>query len=214
MKTSSIGEILSEQRTKHRLSVAEFALRTKIKPQYLVALENNEFEKLPAASFVRGYIRAYARTFGFDAQPVYGLLRRDFKESDHGTLVPREFLKPALKKRQLWTPASLLVVAILAAFVAVFSYVAVQWYTLNQPPKLTIFEPKEDAFVSAKIIVSGETVPDAFVLINAQPVSLQTDGSFTTEVYLPREGISTITIEARDRREKTSIVQRTVYVRF
>jgi hypothetical protein len=62
--------------------------------------------------------------------------------------------------------------------------------------------------------VEGRTVPDAIVLVNAQPVALQPDGQFRTELYLPQEGVRSITIEAKDRRGKAALLQRTVYVRF
>jgi len=93
-------------------------------------------------------------------------------------------------------------------------YVGVQWYNFQKPPKLIIFTPEEDALVAAQVVIEGQTSPEAVVLVNAQPVALQEDGYFKTEVYLPREGISTVTIEATDRREKTSVTQRTVYVKF
>ncbi len=214
MKTKTIGEILQDERLFHRLSVEELAKRTRIRPEYLVALEKNEFEQLPAAAFVKGYIKTYATVFGFDPQPLLGILRRDFKESAKGKLVPREFIKPVLKKRQLWTPITGFMLAISAIFLTLLLYVVVQWYRLNQPPRLAVSTPVENAFVASQVEVIGQTEPEVTVSVNNQPVALQTDGSFQTEIFLPREGIASVTVEARDRKGKSSIVQRTVYVRF
>lgn len=214
MKSKTVGELLKEKRTFHRLSLENLSQKTKIKIEYLDALENNEFKKLPAASFVRGYIKTYARIFRFDHQPLIALLRRDFKESAKGTLVPREFIKPILKKRQLSNPITIFALGLASVFIVLLSYVGVQWYNLQKPPRLEVSSPQEDALVSSQVVVEGQTLPDAIVSVNAQPVALQQDGSFSAEVYLPKEGIFTITIEATDRREKSSIVQRTVYVKF
>jgi len=63
-------------------------------------------------------------------------------------------------------------------------------------------------------VVSGQTEPEAIITINAQPVAIKPDGTFRSEVYLPKEGITTITVEASDRRGKSSLQQRTVYVKF
>lgn len=214
MKTKSVGDLLKEKRTFHRLSLESLSEKTKIKIEYLEALENSEFEKLPGASFVRGYIKTYARIFRFDHQPLIALLRRDFKESAKGMLVPREFIKPILKKRQLSHPITIFALSLASVFVVLLLYVGVQWYNLQKPPMLEIFTPQEDALVSSQVVVEGKTTPEAVVAVNAQPVALQQDGSFRTEVFLPREGIFTLTIEATDRREKTSVIQRTVYVKF
>ena len=214
MKTKTIGEILRDEREKHRLSIEKLAKKTRIKEKYLRALEDNQFDQLPAATFVRGYIKIYSQLFGFDHQPLVALLRRDFKESVKGRLVPREFIKPILKKRQNWGPATFVVLGLALTFITLISYAGFQWYLLAQPPELKIMLPIEDSLVAARVGVSGQTDIDAIETVNSQPVALQTDGSFETEVYLPREGINTISIESQDRRGKTILVQRSVRVKF
>ncbi len=214
MKTKTIGEILKEERQFHRLSLEELAKRSRIRPEYLVALENNQFDQLPAAAFVKGYIKTYAQTFGFDPQPLLGILRRDFKESAKGKLVPREFIKPVLKRRQFWRPITGLMVILSSVFITLLLYVGVQWYNLNKPPELEVETPTENAEVASQVEVVGKTNPEAIVSVNNQPVALQPDGSFSTEIFLPQEGIASVTVEAKDRRGKSNLVQRTVYVRF
>lgn len=214
MKTKTIGEILKEQREEHHLSRGQLAQMTRIREEYLTALENNKFTDLPAATFVKGYIKTYAKVFGFDHQPLLALLRRDYKESAVGTLVPREFIKPVLKRREIWTPVTFAFFGLGAMFVTLVLYVAVQWYNIQRPPYLEVTAPEENAFVASQIEVKGQTVVDAVVSVNAQPVAIQPTGEFQTEIYIPREGIHTISIEAVDRRGKRSTVQRTVHVRF
>lgn len=89
-----------------------------------------------------------------------------------------------------------------------------RWYSFISPPKISIISPAENAVVSAQILVQGVTEPEAKILVNSQPVSVQADGSFETNITLPNEGMSTITIEATDRQEKKNTEQRTVFVRF
>lgn len=214
MKTRTVGELLRSERLKHRLSLEETAKRSRIRVAYLEALEENNFQQLPAAIFVKGYIKAYSRLFGFDEQPLLALLRRDFKESAKGTLVPREFIKPVLKNTRFWTPVTAMVVVGGVAFLTIFSYVGIQWYNFNQPPTLEITEPAVNAFVSAQVVVQGRTKPEAMVTVNDQPVAVKADGSFQTEVYIPREGLSAISVETRDRRGKVRSEERSVYVRF
>ncbi len=214
MQTKTIGELLRDERTAHRMSVAELSSRTRVRPEYLEALEGNIFSALPAATFVRGYIKAYAQVFGLDYRPLLGLLRRDYKESTQGQLIPRDFLKPVLKKRQLSTPITGAVIILAVIFSVILGYVGVQWYQLNQPPTLTVSSPTENQSVAAQVEVIGQTKPEATVKINDEPVALQPDGSFMSQIILPREGLNTITVEASDRQGKVRLVQRTVYVQF
>lgn len=214
MKTKSVGEILKEEREYHRLSLDEVSKRTRIRVEYLRALESNQFDQVPAATFVKGYIRSYGQLFGFDHQPLLGLLRRDYRESARGKLIPREFIKPVLKRRVSWTPVSVIIIGVVTLFVSLLSYVGWQWYLFSLPPKLQVSEPAAEAVVGPQVVVAGTTSNDATVFINAQPVPLQPDGSFSTTIYVPLEGTNTITIESRDRRGKTNRVQRSVVVQF
>lgn len=212
MKTKTIGELLQEERQRHHLSLSQLAQITRVKVEYLRALEANQFAELPAATFVKGYIKTYAKLFGFDYQPLLALLRRDFKESAVGKLVPREFIKPVLKKKQIWTPVTMAVMALGVVFLSLVLYVGVQWYSIQKPPKLEVLQPQDDDAVSQQIVVKGVTVGDAIVTVNEQPVSLQPNGTFQTSLYIPRAGIYTITVTATDRRGKTNVVQRSVQV--
>jgi cytoskeletal protein RodZ len=215
MKTKTIGEILREERERHRVSLTELAHETRIRVQYLRLLEDNQFDQLPASTFVKGYIKTYAKLFGFDHEPLIAILRRDFKESAKGRLVPREFIKPLLKKRPIFQrPIAMVIVGLLLLLGTVGSYVGVQWYKLSQPPMVTIEVPADQESVSARVVVQGYTELDAMVTVNDQPVALQPDGLFRTEIFLSREGLNTLTVKATDRRGKTSVVQRTVRVQF
>lgn len=214
MRTRTIGEVLSETRLSHHISIEQLAKKTRIRAEYLQALESNQFEKLPAATFVKGYIKAYAQIFGFESEPLLALLRRDFKESVKGRLVPREFLKPIMKKQRFMVPITVLMVVLVGLFLSLMGYVSIQWFNLQKPPFLEITEPADKAQVAARVSIVGKTNPEALVTVNEQPVALQTNGNFSTELVLPTEGITTITVSATDRRGKTSRQQRTVYVRF
>jgi cytoskeletal protein RodZ len=214
MKIRGVGEILKEERLAHSVTIDFLSKKTKIKSEYLHSLENNEFEKLPAAPFIKGYIKTYAKIFGFQYKPVIGILRRDYKQSAKGKLIPREFIKPVLRKRIVWNPitASAMIAGSIFATLAVF--VIYKWYIFNQPPFIDLHSPEEGAEVSSQIVVTGKTDPEALLVVNSQPVTLQPDGSFTTEVMIPREGTTTLTVESTGKRGKTKILQKTVRVKF
>jgi cytoskeletal protein RodZ len=214
MKIKSVGEILSEERISHNVTIEFLAKKTKIKQEYLEYLEDNQFEKLPSAPFIKGYIKTYSRIFGFEYKPLVAVLRRDYKESAKGTLIPREFIKPVLRKKITWNPMTASVMIAGSVFATLAVFVIYKWYIFNKPPFLDIFSPEENGEVSSQIIVEGKTDPESLLVVNSQPVTLQPDGRFSTQILMPREGITTITIESTDKRGKTNLVQKTVRVKF
>ena len=214
MQSNTIGRILADERQKHHLTLQQMAAATHIKLEHLQALEKNEFSKLPSCTYVKGFIKSYARVLGLDQKSLLAVLRRDFQTDEGGELLPREYLTPISSRQKIWQPVTMAIAVIAAIFFTLAGYIGFQWYSLNRPPRLEIYSPEENEFVSSQILIVGLTESEAVVSVNAQPVAIQPDGSFRTEIYLPREVVSTITIEENDPRGKTSIQQRTVYVRF
>lgn len=214
MQTQTIGDLLKSAREKAHFTLEDLSKETHIKLDYLIALEDNDFDALPASTFVKAYIRNYARLFGMDEKPLFAILRRDYEESVKGQLIPREYLYPQLKKKTLWSPVRLVLFSVVTVFVVFFSYAAWQWYQLSRPPELVLSSPEEGTNVSSRVMIKGNTDDNAFVTVNSLPVALQADGSFETELYLPQEGTNTITIKATDKNGKNTVLQRNVEVKF
>ena len=64
-----IGNSLREARLRQGLDFFEIEQSTKIRGKYLRALEDEQFEVLPAQTYVKGFLRSYAdRPFGLDGQ--------------------------------------------------------------------------------------------------------------------------------------------------
>ncbi|OLC56327.1 MAG: hypothetical protein AUH92_00395 [Acidobacteria bacterium 13_1_40CM_4_69_4] len=78
------GSELREERQRLRLALETIAERTKIRRAYLQAIEEERFGDLPAAVFVRGFLREYARCLGLpgdDVTQTYMKRYRDWQES-------------------------------------------------------------------------------------------------------------------------------------
>ena len=61
-----IGNSLREARLRQGLDLAEIEQATKIRSRYLRALEEEQFEVLPAQTYVKGFLKAYADHLGLD----------------------------------------------------------------------------------------------------------------------------------------------------
>src|SRR5437667_390004 len=60
----SLGEYFQRAREAKGLTVEEAAARTRILPQFLKAVEENNYARLPDEVFAKGFVRSYARILG------------------------------------------------------------------------------------------------------------------------------------------------------
>jgi cytoskeleton protein RodZ len=65
-----VGAALREERLRQKLSLGEIALETRISQRYLEAIENEDFDRLPAPVFTRSFVRQYAAHLNVDPAPM------------------------------------------------------------------------------------------------------------------------------------------------
>ncbi len=69
----TIGERLLEARQRRGVSIREAAEATKVRGDYLTAMENNQFDTIPLADvYRRGFLKIYARFLRLDGERVVG----------------------------------------------------------------------------------------------------------------------------------------------
>jgi len=66
----SVGSQLRLAREARGLAVADIAQALKLGPRQVEALERDDWADLPGTTFIRGFVRNYARLVGVDAQPL------------------------------------------------------------------------------------------------------------------------------------------------
>lgn len=71
-----VGQQLRAAREQQGLSVIDVAQRLKFAPRQIEALEADNLGALPGLTFVRGFVRSYAKLLGLDADPLVGVLER------------------------------------------------------------------------------------------------------------------------------------------
>ena len=64
----SIGEFFRQVRETKGLTIDEVASKTRIRTDFVKALEDGNFAKLPDQVFARGFVRSYARSLGLDEE--------------------------------------------------------------------------------------------------------------------------------------------------
>lgn len=89
----SVGEQLRAAREARGLQIADIAQTLKLGPRQVEALENGDWHGLPGQTFIRGFVRNYARLLQLDAAPLMALLDGTL-EKPADTLAVKE-MRPA-----------------------------------------------------------------------------------------------------------------------
>ena len=81
---TSMGAYLRAARRRRRVSIERAAEETRIRPDFLMRMESDEFDFL-APAYVRGFLRSYARFLGLNADPLMEEFDRRFGRAPSDT---------------------------------------------------------------------------------------------------------------------------------
>jgi cytoskeletal protein RodZ len=127
-----IGNSLREARLRQQLDFPEIELATKIRAKYLRALEDEQFEILPAQTYVKGFLRSYAEYLGLDGQLYVDEYNSRFVIGEEEAYSrPRRSAPPPSRGLQVQSRVVLLT---LLGIAAVTALVIVAW-TRGEPQK-------------------------------------------------------------------------------
>lgn len=121
VQPTSAGATLREGRVRLGLSVADVSHRIKFAPRQIEALEADDFAHLPEITFVRGFVRSYAKLLQLDPIPLMAALQGAPAQpipSATGAMerVPFPNAYSARKPNIIWLAAALVVAAAMLLF--------------------------------------------------------------------------------------------------
>lgn len=141
------GEVLRTKRKELNISVDEVARQLHLETRFVEALERDDYAELPAAIYVRGYIRAYARFVDIDGDRVIDLFNARVSEP------PPEIL-PEVKYHTQVSSSDKPVKAVTYLVTLSLVILVLIWYrshyritdvgALSDEPKVLISEPAFD----------------------------------------------------------------------
>ncbi len=98
----SPGRMLAEARERAGLSVDEVARQLRLAPRQVEALESDDHAKLPGNTFVRGFLRNYAKLLQIDPEPLLaGSQEMQAQTQDQLIVVPSSSVEFGGKQRLL-----------------------------------------------------------------------------------------------------------------
>jgi cytoskeleton protein RodZ len=116
---SGLGNLLRTERENKGLSLERISEITRLRVHFLEALENEEWEKLPARVFVKGFIRSYAQTVGFDAEEAISLFDRTAPLKE---IVPKPLIGSEKSKKKVKYIVPSIVGVIILAVILVLTW--------------------------------------------------------------------------------------------
>jgi cytoskeleton protein RodZ len=128
-----IGNTLAEARTRRGVDLDEVHAATGIRPRYLRAIEEEDWNALPEEFYARSFVRKYAEFLGVDPDPLVDEYRRQRGTSGSAGAPTSPFARTnsrradALRRRRkrqavyVWIGTGLLAAAIVVAIVLIAS---------------------------------------------------------------------------------------------
>ena len=201
----TVGEILATGREKKKLTLEQVEKSTRIRSKFLVALEKNQFEKLPPGTFTKGLIKNYASFLGLAPEETLAFYRRQVNEEKPVVNMPNE-----QKSNSRRLPFSLSFASITTGVLVLlfFVYLGFSYLKFAGAPNLNLTSPSKNAVVQTdQIDVTGKTDPNVTVTINNQEIAVNENGSFQTKITL-QPGLNTITVVAVNKFNRQSTIVR------
>lgn len=159
----SLGGYLRRERELKNLSLAEVAKNTKVKLQHLRAIEEEEYAALPPATYVRGFLLAYARALGLDPNDI--ILRYDRivqgRSSARPDAHPRE--GAPRKSKPAWVIAAVVAICLVTGYLI--------FLRLSMPPESIPVKPQAEELPPAPPPGPPIEVPET--IVEEKPLSLQ-----------------------------------------
>ncbi|HEX3408062.1 MAG TPA: helix-turn-helix transcriptional regulator [Caulobacteraceae bacterium] len=158
--TIPIGAALRTARQTLGLSLIEISESTRVRERHLTAIEAGQIDQLPSRPFTIGYVRAYAKALGLDADATAARYRAEFPSPDDElhTPVGVQHNKPARSKL---------------------------WLALGGAAVLAIVGWNVAVHVMARPAPPAPVVPSAHAMAVAHANSAQNNGPFAVDTPLP-----------------------------
>ena len=155
----TLGQTLAAERERQGLSRADAAQRLHMSAWQVEALETGNFTRLPKGTFLRGFVRNYAKVLGLAPESVIPLLSEDAPPGGRpGIVVPTQNIRFDPLHERLQSPY---VKAATISFVVVaVALAAMYWWIFIRPaPPAGIMHKSQPATPPVAAIPVPETAP-------------------------------------------------------
>ena len=156
----SFGEELRRERVIRDIPLEEISQATKISLRLLKALEDSDLKKLPAPTFTRGFIRAYAKHLGIDPEEKVNAYLADLA----GGRPEAPSAKKARPRSRFWrgrrSTSGTIVGVVIAVLVLLGMIASPERRTRSRPSReRLVAAPKAAPVILKNVSISNEPTP-------------------------------------------------------
>lgn len=138
-EVKTVGELLKEKRKAKGLQVKQVAEVTRIRGEYLKALEQGDYSVFPSEVYLKGFLKNYAKFLGISREKAMAMYRRENKETQEAKIETKELKAKA--DGPTITPEKLIFAIISIVTLSVIYYISTQVSSILQKPDLSISQP-------------------------------------------------------------------------
>lgn len=204
MKT--IGNIILQARQQKNLSIFDLSQKTKIKKDFLIALEKEDWPNLPDYAVVCGFIKNLSDELNLNKDQTMAFLRRDYPPSQK----PKEISpKPDLSENNFKIGPKLIFFVLSSLILLTFGlYLYFQYRQFTKAPFLQVTNVSENLEINeGKFTVVGITDKNANVLVNNQPALIDENGNFAAEILINSQTDKIEIVSQKRNKKETKIVK-------
>ena len=155
----TLGAALKAAREFQGLDLEDLAQSTRIRKNYLSALEDMRMEDLPSRPFTLGYVRSYAKALGLDPEAAVARFRMDAPEEDQTLRAPVGVRRERDPRLSLFVGAGVIVVIGVVAWNVAQHQISLD--SLGKPPATQIAQS------SAKVAPPPSAAPSGPIHVDA-----------------------------------------------
>jgi cytoskeletal protein RodZ len=180
-----INEVLKEVIELKGFSSERLAEISNIPERYIIALRDGDFQRLPPAPYIRGYLLKLGEILNLDGEMLWRIYKNEapIKRSGLSDKLPsNRFVVRSFNKEIL-----------LGAFILLMMIGGWYWYSITRTPYIEIINPAVDNYIvsSSLIVVSGRINPRDQLIINGEEIAVDSNGYFKKEFVL-QTGVNTL----------------------
>jgi cytoskeleton protein RodZ len=159
----SLGQKLAAERERQGLSRSDVAQRLHMSAYQIEAIETGDYSRLPKGTFLRGFVRNYAKVLGLAPDALLALLTEaPSAEKKPGIVVPTQNIRFDPIGERLANPyvkaATIAAVVIAIAFAAMYWWLFIRGTPPDSPARKALTEtpvaaPASDGVASAPLVV-------------------------------------------------------------
>lgn len=205
----TVGEKLRLSRHYKNLKIEDIAKILNIRIEYLIALEEERFDKLPTGLYGKNFLKQYSVFLGLKPTELLA----DWERQSTNNKEDPFSQKIVKSHRFIIFPKIIKNILIISIVLICFLYLIFYFRNIISPPQLLIIQPTKNLLTSDNsLLVSGWTDPKAEITINNENILNHRNGHFSRIVNL-KKGLNNLIIKAKKKYSQARVITREILVK-